>query len=80
MSTQDEPTTSESADIEGLRNYYLTGPGSAIIAWGTPGDLRRCHREVMRHEDSPTFTADDAWGFCNNLHKIKLGKPNDPDE
>lgn len=80
MSTQDEPPVPSTADIKGLRTYYLTGPGSAIIVWGTPGDLRRCHREVMKNTDDPAFTSDDVWGFCNNLHKLKTGRPNDPDD
>lgn len=81
MSTPDESVIPAAADVEGLRAYYLTGPGSVVIAWGTPGDLRRCHREVTRHtSDEPDFTSDDAWGFCNNLHKRRFGRPNDPDD
>jgi hypothetical protein len=66
------------ANIENLRKYWTTGPGGARIRWGTDGDLTRCHNLVMREADGD-LTSDQAWGFCNNLHKRLFGKPNPRD-
>jgi hypothetical protein len=66
------------ANIENLRRYWTVGPGAARIRWGTDGDLTRCHDLVMR-EAGGDLTSDQAWGFCNNLHKRLFGVPNQPD-
>lgn len=67
------------ANIENLRQYWTVGEGAARIRWGTEGDLTRCHRLVMQ-EAGGDLTSDQAWGFCNNLHKRLFGRPNDPDD
>lgn len=65
-------------NINALRNYWLNGEGAVKIRWGTKGDLTRCHRLVFRAADG-RLSSNDAWGFCNNLHKIKFGRPNPRD-
>ena len=67
------------ASIENLRQYWAFGEGAQRIRWGTEGDLTRCHNLVMR-EAAGELTSDQAWGFCNNLHKLRFGTPNDPDD
>lgn len=67
------------ATIENLRQYWTTGAGGAKIRWGTEGDLTRCHNAVLKAAKGD-LTSDDAWGFCNNLHKRLFGRPNDPDD
>lgn len=84
MSEGTEPVSGDAADallqIENLRQYWTTGPGGVKVRWGTDGDLTRCHDLVSRAtRDDPTFTSDDAWGFCNNLHKRLFGVPNPRD-
>lgn len=66
------------ANIENLREYWTIGEGAARIRWGTDGDLTRCHNLVMREAEGD-LTSDQAWGFCNNLHKRLYGVPNQPD-
>ncbi len=80
MSAQDKSGVPTTADMTALRAYWLTGPGAARIKWGMPGDLSRCHREVSQEtRDDPSFTSNDIWGFCQNLHKSKYGVPNPRD-
>lgn len=67
------------ANIENLRRYWTVGEGAVRIRWGTKGDLTRCHNLVMK-EAGGDLTSDQAWGFCNNLHKRLFGAPNDPDD
>lgn len=79
-----EPITSDSSDvlaqIEQLRQYWTTGAGGARIRWGTDGDLTRCHRLVSAAtRDDPSFTSDDVWGFCQNLHIRLFGRANPRD-
>lgn len=66
------------ASIENLRQYWTTGAGGAKIRWGTEGDLTRCHNAVLKAAKGD-LTSDDAWGFCNNLHKRLFGRPNPRD-
>lgn len=66
------------ANIENLRRYWTVGPGAARIRWGTDGDLTRCRRLVMREAEGD-LTSDQAWGFCQNLHKRLFGRPNPRD-
>lgn len=82
--SDEQPTATAAADallqIEQLRRYWTTGEGGARIRWGTEGDLTRCHRLVSRAtRDDPSFTSDDVWGFCQNLHKRLFGVPNPRD-
>jgi hypothetical protein len=67
------------ANLENLRQYWTTGAGGAKIRWGTEGDLTRCHNAVLKAAKGE-LTSDDAWGFCNNLHKRMFGRPNDPND
>lgn len=65
----------EFASDRNLREYWTRGEGAAKIAWGTEGDLTRCHGFLTKYVGS-----DDAWGLCNNYHKSIFGRPNDPDD
>lgn len=67
------------ASIENLRQYWTVGAGAAKIRWGTEGDLTRCHNAVLKASKG-ALTSEDAWGFCNNLHKRLYGRPNDPND
>jgi hypothetical protein len=62
-----------------LKDYWKSGEGAARIRWGTRGDLTRCHDLVSRAAGVAS-AGFDAWGFCNNIHKEKFGRPNDPDD
>jgi hypothetical protein len=77
--TPAEASEVDLASIENLRQYWTVGAGARRIRWGTEGDLTRCHRLVMQ-EAGGDLTDDQAWGFCNNLHKRLFGVPNDPDD
>lgn len=66
------------ASIENLRQYWTVGAGGRAIRWGTDGDLTRCHNAVLRAAKGE-LTSDDAWGFCQNLHKRLTGRPNPRD-
>lgn len=48
---------------ERLRRYWLTH-----IPWGTDGDFTMCVREVGKY-----MTAENAKGYCANLHKRATG-------
>jgi hypothetical protein len=67
------------ANLENLRQYWTVGAGAAKIRWGTEGDLTRCHDAVLKAAKGD-LSSDDAWGFCNNLHKRLFGRPNDPND
>ena len=59
-------------NAERLRRYWLNGEGAAKIAWGTPGDWTRCVANLT------PYMGTRAKGYCNLLHKRKLGKyPNE---
>lgn len=66
------------ANIENLRQYWGFGKGATIIRWGTKGDLTRCHNAVLKAAKGG-LTSDDAWGFCQNIHKLKYGRSNPRD-
>jgi hypothetical protein len=52
-----------------LKKYWTVGRGAAKIRWGTPGSMRRCHRQLMKYVGPHR-----AWGTCNNLGKLLGGK------
>lgn len=52
---------------ERLRHYWTRGPGAAKIAWGTPGDFRRCFAELSK------YMGDRAKGYCADRHKEVTG-------
>ena len=54
-------------DTERLRRYWTTGKGGVKIAWGTPGDFRRCVRHLNKHMPGR------AEGYCAKLHKRATG-------
>lgn len=57
---------------ERLRQYWLHGAGAAKIAWGTPGDWRRCVVNLT------PYMGLRARGYCNLMHKRATGKyPNE---
>ncbi len=55
-------------DAERLKEYWTHGPGAAKIAWGTPGDFRRCVVQLGKYVRDPE-------GLCNVLHQRALGRP-----
>lgn len=55
-------------ETQRLRNYWVKGAGAAKIAWGTPGDLTRCEKYLVKYV-GPAH----SWGTCQNLHKEALG-------
>ena len=52
---------------EKLRRYWTYGPGGAKIAWGTPGDWRRCRRYLAK------YLGPRAAGYCQLRHKEMTG-------
>lgn len=59
-------------NAERLRRYWLNGVGAAKIGWGTPGDWTRCVANLTPYMGARSK------GYCNLLHKRKLGKyPNE---
>lgn len=52
---------------EKLRRYWLHGPGSAKIRWGTPGDWTRCVRNLTK------YMGPRARGYCALRHKEATG-------
>lgn len=62
-------------NAEELREYWVRGEGAAKIRWGTPGDFRRCVRQLSKH-----MTPENAKGYCANRHKEATGMwPGDRD-
>lgn len=47
-----------------IRRYWLKGAGAAKIAWGTPGDFRRCRSQLRKYIANPKWLN----GACANLH------------
>lgn len=54
-------------NAERLRRYWLYGPGAAKIRWNTPGDWRRCVRQLSKH------LGPRAKGYCSLRHKEATG-------
>ena len=54
-------------NAENLRQYWLHGKGAIKIRWNTPGDFRRCVRELNKYMPGR------AEGYCSNLHKRATG-------
>lgn len=54
---------------ERLRRYWTHGAGAAKIAWGTPGDFKRCVTLVSEHMDPKR-----AKGYCALRHKEATGE------
>lgn len=52
---------------EHLRRYWTTGKGGLKIRWGTPGDWRRCVRQLSKH------LGPRAKGYCALRHKEMTG-------
>lgn len=65
-------TPSDAKAVRRLKEYWARGAGAAKIRWGTPGDLTRCHRNVVKYLKNSGH----AWGYCQNLHKEIFGIPN----
>ena len=67
--TQDGPGwLTHPVDTDRLRDYWVSGPGAAKIAWGTPGDFNRCRLHLAEYV-KPQHLA----GYCANRHKDALG-------
>lgn len=52
---------------EKLRRYWLYGKGAAKIRWGTPGDWRRCVRQLSK------YLGPRAKGYCALRHREATG-------
>lgn len=64
-------TPGDFKNTERLMNYWAFGKGAAKIRWGTPGDLTRAHRHLVKYVGPMR-----AWGLAQNLHKRVMGVPN----
>ena len=51
-----------------LKRYWTKGPGAAKIAWGTPGDFKRCVTHLGKYVRDPE-------GLCNTYHQAAVGAP-----
>jgi hypothetical protein len=60
-------TVSPDPRAEKLRRYWSTGRGGAKIRWNTPGDWRRCVRQLRK------YLGVRAKGWCQNMHKRSTG-------
>ncbi len=55
-------------DTDRLRDYWVSGPGAAKIAWGSPGDFNRCRINVAEYVKPQHLN-----GYCANRHYDALG-------
>lgn len=55
------------AGAEKLRQYWLKGEGALKIRWGTPGDWKRCYRQLSKH------LGPRAAGYCQLMHGRATG-------
>lgn len=55
-------TPSDYASARRLKNYWLYGPGSAKIRWGSGGDFTRCVRHLTKYLGAR------AKGYCAERH------------
>jgi hypothetical protein len=60
-------TVSPDPRAEKLRRYWAEGKGALKIRWGTPGDWKRCYRQLTKYMGLR------AKGYCQNLHKRATG-------
>jgi len=65
-------TPGDYAAVRRLKNYWMHGAGAAKIRWGTPGDLTRAYRHLVKYLKVPGR----AWGMAQNMHKELFGVPN----
>lgn len=61
-----ELTPKDIKSTEQLHRYWEHGEGAAKIAWGTPGDFKRCVVHLSKY-------IADAEGYCNLMHKRVTG-------
>lgn len=54
-------------NAETLRRYWTTGKGALKIRWGTPGDWKRCVRQLSK------YMGVRAKGYCQLRHKEATG-------
>jgi hypothetical protein len=52
---------------EQLRQYWVHGAGAVKIRWGTPGDWRRCTRQLKK------YLGERAKGYCQLRHREATG-------
>lgn len=64
-----DPDPSPKPSAARLRRYWTRGAGAAKIGWGTPGDWRRCVRNLRKHVGAG------AEGLCNVYHRSAVGAP-----
>jgi hypothetical protein len=65
-------TPGDFAAVRRLKNYWMRGAGAAKIRWGTPGDLTRAYRHLLKYLKNSGH----AWGMAQNMHKELFGVPN----
>lgn len=51
-----------------LMEYWAHGKGAAKIAWGVPGDFKRCEVQLGKYVPHHMLA-----GLCANLHKRATG-------
>jgi len=54
-------------NAERLRRYWVRGPGALKIRWGTPGDWKRCVKNLAK------YMGPRAKGYCQLRHKEATG-------
>lgn len=62
-----DPDPSPKPSAARLRKYWTKGEGAAKIRWGTPGDFKRCVKELREHVGTG------AEGLCNVYHRSATG-------
>lgn len=64
-----DPDPSPKKGARTLRRYWTRGKGAAKIAWGTPGDFKRCVSHLRK------YVGTGAEGLCNVYHTSAVGAP-----
>lgn len=59
-----------------LLTYWVSGPGSALIKWGVPGDFDRCVAElekaIVKGGNAP-ISDRMVKGACATMHRLATG-------
>lgn len=64
-----DPDPSPKKGARTLRRYWTRGKGALKIRWGTPGDFKRCVRQLRK------YVGPGAEGLCNVYHVAAVGAP-----
>lgn len=62
-----DPDPSPKPGARRLRKYWTRGAGALKIRWGTPGDWRRCVKQLRKH------VGPGAEGLCSVYHNAAVG-------